>query len=74
VRSIASVTLWLFVLGTALVLGAGLYETLVVVPFWSDGAPASLSETNSLLQVQVRAGHAFWQYYTPALGAVALIR
>ena len=72
-RSIASITLWLFILGTALVLGAGLYETLVVVPFWSDGAPASLGEGNPLLQVQIRAGHAFWQYFTPALGAVALI-
>ena len=70
--SIASVTLWLFVLGTALVLGAALYETLVVVPFWSDRAPASFSEANPLLQVQERAGHAFWQYYTPALGAIAL--
>lgn len=72
-RSIASVTLWLFVLGTASVLGAGLYEILVVVPFWSDGAPDSFSEGNPLLQVQVRAGHSFWQYYTPALGAIALI-
>ena len=72
-RSIASVMLWLFVVGTALVLGAGLYETLVVVPFWSNGAPASLSEGNPLLQVQVRAGHAFWHYYTPALGLIALV-
>ena len=39
-RSIASLTLWLFVIGTSLILGAGLYEALVVVPFWSAGAPA----------------------------------
>ena len=40
-RPIAALTLWLFVIGTSLILGAGLYETLVVVPFWSAGAPAS---------------------------------
>jgi hypothetical protein len=60
VRSIASLTLWLFVIGTSLILGAGLYEALVVVPFWSVGAPASLAQGNPLLQVHVRAGHVFW--------------
>lgn len=72
-RSISSVTLWLFIVGTAFILGAGVYETLVVVPFWSNGAPASLSEANPLLQVQIRAGYAFWQYYTPALALIALL-
>jgi hypothetical protein len=67
VRSIASLTLWLFVIGTSLILGAGLYEALVVVPFWSAGAPASLAEGNPLLQVHVRAGHVFWQYFTPVV-------
>jgi len=73
VRPIAALTLWLFVIGTSLILGAGLYEALVVVPFWSAGAPGSLAEGNPLLQVQVRAGHAFWQYFTPALGLIALL-
>ena len=72
-RSIASLTLWLFVIGTSLILGAGLYETLVVVPFWSAGAPASLAEGNPLLQVHVRAGHVFWQYFTPVLGLITLL-
>jgi hypothetical protein len=73
VRTIAALTLWLFVIGTSLILGAGLYEALVVVPFWSAGAPGSLVEGNPLLQVQVRAGHAFWQYFTPALGLIAVL-
>jgi hypothetical protein len=73
VRSIASLTLWLFVIGTSLILGAGLYESLVVVPFWSAGAPASLAEGNPLLQVHARAGHVFWQYFTPVLGLITLL-
>jgi hypothetical protein len=73
VRPMASLTLWLFVIGTALILGAGLYEALVVVPFWSEGAPASLAEGNPLLQVHIRAGRVFWQYFTPALGLIALL-
>lgn len=72
-RSIASLTMWLFVIGTSLILGAGLYEALVVVPFWSAGAPASLAEGNPLLQVHIRAGHVFWQYFTPALGFIAVL-
>lgn len=72
-RSIASLTLWLFVIGTSFILGASLYEALVVVPFWAAGAPASLAEGNPLLQVHIRAGHVFWQYFTPALGLITLL-
>ena len=70
-RTVAALTMWLFVIGTSLILGAGLYEALVVVPFWSAGAPGSLAEGNPLLQVHVRAGLVFWQYFTPALGLIA---
>jgi formate hydrogenlyase subunit 3/multisubunit Na+/H+ antiporter MnhD subunit len=73
VRSISSVILWLFVIGTAIILGAGLYEQLVVVPFWAAGAPASLAEGNPLLEVAVRAGSVFWSVFTPALGFIALL-
>lgn len=72
-RSIASITLWIFVIGTALILGAAIYEELVVVPFWSAGVPASLAAGNPLLQVHIHAGHVFWQYFTPALGLTALL-
>src|SRR5260370_42414902 len=73
VRSIASLTLWLFVIGTSLILGPGLYEALVVVPFWSAGAPASLAEGNPLLEVDVHAGHVFWRDFTPVLGLITLL-
>ena len=72
-RPIAALSLWLFVIATSLILGAGLYESLVVVPFWSAGAPASLAEGNPLLQVHMRAGQVFWQYFTPALGLIAVL-
>lgn len=72
-RSVSSISLWLFVVGTALILGAGLYENLVVVPFWSAGAPTSLAEGNPLLQVPMRAGRVFWSVFTPALGFIALL-
>ena len=72
-HAIASITLWLFVIGTALIFGAGLYENLVVVPFWSTGAPASLAEGNPLLGVPVRPGRVFWSFFTPALGFIALL-
>jgi hypothetical protein len=72
-RSISSVILWLFVIGVALTLGAGLYENLVVIPFWSSGAPASLSPGNPLLAVQVRAGRVFWSVFTPGVALLALL-
>lgn len=72
-RILASSTLWLFVIGTALILGAGLYEALVVVPFWSAGAPASLAEGNPLLRVPMRSGQVFWPFFTPALAVIALL-
>lgn len=72
-RLIASFTLWLFVVATALILGAGLYEALVVVPFWSAGVPASLAEGNPLLRVPMRSGQVFWPFFTPAVALIALL-
>ncbi|MGH9620159.1 MAG: DUF1772 domain-containing protein [Candidatus Acidiferrales bacterium] len=69
---LSSLALWAFVLGTAFILGAGLYETLVVVPFWADDAPRSLLANNPLLRVQIRAGRFFWSSATPILGLLAL--
>ena len=50
-RLFASLTLWMFVIGTGFILGAGLYEMLVVVPFWAGNAPQSLMEGNPFLRV-----------------------
>ncbi|HKV47234.1 MAG TPA: hypothetical protein VJN69_04030 [Candidatus Acidoferrales bacterium] len=71
-RILSSVTLWIFVIGSGFILGAGIYEAVAVVPFWADGAPQSLMADNPLLRVPIRAGEAFWSIVTPALGIIAL--
>lgn len=68
----SSLALWAFVIGTAFILGAGLYEALVVVPFWAADAPRMLLENSPFLRVPIRSGHVFWPTVTPGLGIVAL--
>jgi len=72
VRMLSLVTLWIFVIGSGFILGAGIYEAVVVVPFWANGAPQSLMADNPLLRVPIRAGEAFWSVVTPALAIIAL--
>jgi hypothetical protein len=69
---LASWILWVFVIGTAFILGAGVYEQLVVVPFWAGDAPRSLMEGNPLLRVPLRSGQVFWPIVTPGLAFIAL--
>lgn len=71
-RMLSLVTLWIFVIGSGFILGAGIYEAVVVVPFWANGAPQSLMADNPLLRVPIRAGEAFWSVVTPALAIIAL--
>jgi hypothetical protein len=71
-RMLASLTLWIFVIGTSFILGAGLYEMLVVVPFWAAHAPQSLMDGNPFLRVPIRSGQVFWPVITPGLGIIAL--
>jgi len=71
-RMLASLTLWMFVIGSGFILGAGLYEMLVVVPFWAGNAPQSLMDGNPFLRVPIRAGQVFWPVITPAIGTIAL--
>jgi hypothetical protein len=59
---LASWILWVFVIGTAFLLGAGVYEQLVVVPFWAGDAPHSLMESNPILQVPLRSGQVADRY------------
>jgi hypothetical protein len=71
-RLFASLTLWIFVIGAGFILGAGLYEMLVVVPFWAGNAPQSLMDGNPFLRVPIRSGQVFWPVVTPCLGIIAL--
>ena len=40
--SIAQIFLWLFVIALGITLGAGLYETMVVMPLWDTTPPGSV--------------------------------
>ena len=71
-RLLASLMLWMFVVGTGFILGAGLYEMLVVVPFWAGNAPQSLMDGNPFLRVPIRSGQVFWPVVTPCVGIIAL--
>lgn len=68
---IAQIFLWLFVVCFSLEIGAGLYETLVVVPLWSASPPESVWGWNADPRYAVRAVEKLWRFLTPALGLSA---
>lgn len=69
----ARITLWLFVIALGLNLGAGLYETRVVVPLWSGGVPDTLAADNPYARVAIDAGMHFWAFLTPAVAGLAVL-
>ena len=73
---ISKIILWLFVVILGIELGAGLYETLVVLPVWSHNAPRSVLDYHSLNtanpQFALNAGPKFWMFFTPAVGLLAI--
>jgi Domain of unknown function (DUF1772) len=70
------ILLWLYVFVFGVQLGAGLYETLVVVPVWSAAPPETVwgwnaqRETNP--QLAIDSGRRFWIYVTPAVGLLSV--
>jgi hypothetical protein len=72
----AEVFLWLFVIVLGIELGAGLYETLVVLPLWASAPPQSVvayhqhNVTNP--EFALNAGGRFWIVNTPLLGVMSL--
>jgi hypothetical protein len=72
-RSIlTSLTFWVFVVWSCVVLGGSLYEAVAVWPLVASDPPRSLAATNQVLAVPGRAGMFFWSWATPGLGLVAL--
>src|SRR5262245_53849426 len=73
---IARVFLWLFVIALGIEIGAGLYETLVVLPTWTGSPPGSVTtyyqQVVSSPQLALNAGPRFWMIATPLVGVVAL--
>jgi hypothetical protein len=68
--------LWLYLLLFSVQLGAGLYETLVVVPVWSASPPQSVWGWNALREANpelaIDSGRRFWIFVTPAVGLLSV--
>lgn len=73
---ISSTILWLFVIAIGLEMGAGLYETIIVVPLWANSAPGSVAayyQLNTLNpEFALNAGPRFWMFFTPTVGLLAI--
>lgn len=74
--SIAQILLWLFVIALGIELGAGLYETLVVMPLWAATPPDSVlayyHHNAANPQFTLNAGGRFWMFATPLVGLTAI--
>jgi len=73
---IGQIFLWLFVIVLGVEMGAGLYETLVVVPVWASNVPDSViayyRHNTADPQLALTPGLRFWIFNTPLLGLVSI--
>jgi hypothetical protein len=73
---VSTLILWIFAAVLSIEVGAGLYETLVIIPMWMGGAPESVIKYYELYaanpQFALRAGPKFWMFLTPSVGIFAL--
>jgi hypothetical protein len=67
-----SLTFWVFLVWSCVVLGGSLYEAVAVWPLLASDPPRYLAATDLALAVPERAGMFFWSVATPGLGLVAL--
>jgi hypothetical protein len=63
--------LWMLVVLMGLQIGAGLYETLVLVPLWSSAPPQSIVTYQT--EPLAPDAHLFWSFMTPLVGVLSLI-
>ncbi|HEX9959447.1 MAG TPA: hypothetical protein VGB00_00775, partial [Pyrinomonadaceae bacterium] len=75
--STAKTFLWLFVITLGITIGAGLYETLVVMPLWAAAPPESVVEyyrhNVANPQFTLNQGGRFWIFVTPLLGLLSIL-
>jgi len=73
---IRQILLLLFVIVLGIELGAGLYETLVVLPLWTSHIPDSViayyQHNAADPQFALQAGPRFWMVCTPLVGIMAI--
>lgn len=74
--SIAQIFLWLFVVMLGIEIGAGLYETIVIVPMWAGSPPDSVvafyQHNAANPQMTINAGGKFWIFATPLVGLLSI--
>ena len=74
--SIGKIFLWLYVISLGVELGAGLYETLVVMPLWQTAPPDSViayyQHNAANPQFTLNAGGRFWMVATPLVGLTSI--
>jgi hypothetical protein len=74
--SAAQLFLWLFVIVLGIEIGAGLYETLVVLPLWTLSPPESVisyyQHNMANPQFALNAGGRFWIVNTPLVGLMSI--
>jgi hypothetical protein len=75
--SSAKLFLWLFVITLGIVIGGGLYETLVVMPLWASAPPESViayyQHNVANPQFTLNQGGRFWIFVTPLLGLLSIL-
>lgn len=68
--------LWLYVIVLGIEMGAGLYETLVVLPLWTHSIPDSViayyQHNAANQQLGMTPGPRFWMFFTPLLGLLSI--
>lgn len=73
---IEKIFLWLFVVVLGIEMGAGLYETLVVLPLWTHSIPDSViafyRHNAANPQLAMTPGPRFWMFFTPLLGLLSV--
>src|SRR5579859_4222741 len=65
------VLLWLLVMWTGFGIGAGIYETRVVLPLWAGAPPDSLDRWHAA-PFKIDPGLRFWIFCTPGLGLLSV--
>jgi len=70
--SLTVISLWALVIALGIQLGAGIYETRVLVPLWSANPPASVSAFFSQ-ELRPDSGKRLWIFLSPITTIICLL-